>query len=44
VFEEIEDNMLIYTMDRERNGGLDLEAIAWSGDSGGPALIEVGGA
>ena len=31
--------MLIYTMDRESEGGLRLEGIGNSGDSGGPALI-----
>ena len=35
--------MLVYTMDRDRDGGLPLEAIAWSGDSGGPAFIERSG-
>lgn len=37
----INDNMLIYTMDRQgEEGGLPLEAIGYSGDSGGPALTK----
>ena len=35
--------MLIYTMDTQADGGLALEAADWSGDSGGPALIDVSG-
>ena len=41
VFTKINDNELIYKMDKQRDGGLELEAIAYSGDSGGPAFIEV---
>ena len=40
---EVVGNMLIYTMDNDANGGLELEAMCWDGDSGGPALIEVDG-
>lgn len=40
VFTKINYNMLEYKMD---DNGLDLEAMMWSGDSGGPALIEVSG-
>ena len=36
---KIEDNTLIYTMDRLADGGLELEGIGNSGDSGSPALI-----
>lgn len=39
----INDNMLIYTMDRESDGGLPLEAIGYSGDSGSAALVDVNG-
>ena len=41
VWERIESGMLVYSMDSQANGGLELEALAWDGDSGGPALIEV---
>jgi hypothetical protein len=37
---EIKDNSLIYTMDRPDKGGLRLEGIGNSGDSGSPALIK----
>ena len=43
VINEIGENTLRYTLDSGFRGGLDLEAIGWSGDSGGPALIERGG-
>ena len=43
VFTKISDNELIYKMDKQKDGGLELEAIAYSGDSGGPAFIEVDG-
>ena len=36
---KIEDNTLIYTMDRPEDGGLELEGLGNSGDSGSPALI-----
>jgi len=36
---KVDHGMLIYKMDKQINGGLPLEAIAWSGDSGGPAFI-----
>ena len=36
---EIVDNMLVYTMDKPEDGGLDLEAMGHNGDSGSPALI-----
>jgi len=39
VVNKIEDNTLIYTMDRPENGGLPLEGLGNSGDSGSPALI-----
>jgi len=35
--------MLIYTMDRPRDGGLPLEGLGHFGDSGSAALIEVNG-
>jgi hypothetical protein len=35
--------MLIYTMDRPRDGGLPLEALGYSGDSGSAALVDVNG-
>ena len=41
--EQIRDNMLIYTVDRPSNGGLDLEVSGHQGDSGSGALIEVDG-
>ena len=31
--------MLVYTMDKEEDGGLDLEAMGHNGDSGSPALV-----
>ena len=37
---KIENNTLIYTMDRPEDGGLRLEGIGNSGDSGSPALIK----
>ena len=43
VINGISENTLQYSLDRTSHGGLDLEAIGWSGDSGGPALIERGG-
>ena len=42
-FEEIEDNTLVYYLNSGSDGGLDLEAIGWAGDSGGPAFIDVDG-
>ena len=42
VVDSIYYNMMVYTMS-EGDEGLPLEAIAWSGDSGGPALIDVNG-
>ena len=41
VINEIRDNMLIYTMDRPENGGLDLESMGHYGDSGSGALMLV---
>ena len=38
-----DNNMLIYSFDRQSEGALPLEAIAVDGDSGGPAFIDVGG-
>jgi len=35
--------MLIYTFDRPRDGGLPLEGLGFSGDSGSAALIDVNG-
>ena len=35
--------MLIYTLDKPENGGLPLEAIGYSGDSGSAALVDVDG-
>merc|ERR1712228_488297 len=40
IFDSIVGNQLMYTMTQN---GLEYEAIAWSGDSGGPALIDVNG-
>ena len=40
IINRITENTLQYSLDRPSHGGLDLEAIGWSGDSGGPALIE----
>lgn len=40
---EIENNMLIYSFDEQIEGALPLEAIAFDGDDGGPAFIDVGG-
>lgn len=40
IFKKIHYNMLIYTMNED---ALDLEAMDWAGDSGGPAFIEVDG-
>lgn len=42
VFERIESEMLVYSMDSKANGGLEMEALAWDGDDGGPALIKNG--
>ena len=39
---EINDNMLIYTMDTQEDDGLRLEAIGNSGDSGSAALVKEG--
>ena len=36
---EISDNMLVYTMDRPEDGGLDLESMGHFGDSGSGALF-----
>jgi len=36
---EIYDNMLVYTMDRPEDGGLDLESMGHYGDSGSGALL-----
>ena len=44
VFTDVKNEMLVYKMDKESAGGLELEAIAYDGDSGGPAFIEVNGA
>jgi len=41
VFEDIEKNALVYEMDKHT--GVELEAIAWNGDGGGPALVDVCG-
>ena len=38
---EIVDNMLVYTMDRPEDGGLHLESMAWEGDYGSGALVEI---
>ena len=43
VWDKIEYNTLQYTMNKQDDGGLYLEAIGWAGDSGGPAFIEVDG-
>ena len=40
VINEIRDNMLVYTMDRPEDGGLDLESMGHYGDSGSGALYE----
>ena len=37
---QVRANMLVYEMSEN---GLALEAMGWSGDSGGPALIDVSG-
>lgn len=39
VINEISDNMLVYTMDRPEDGGLDLESMGHFGDSGSGALM-----
>lgn len=39
VVNEIRDNMLVYTMDRPEDGGLDLESMGHYGDSGSGALM-----
>lgn len=41
MFKGIEYGMLVYSMERLADGGLELEAQAWEGDSGGPGFIEV---
>ena len=40
IITKISENTLQYSLDRNFNGGLELEAIGWYGDSGGPALIQ----
>ena len=42
VVNEIVDNMLVYTMDRPEDGGLELESFAHWGDQGNGALTLVG--
>ena len=37
--DKIQDNMLVYTMQKPSDKGQALEGIGGSGDSGGPALI-----
>ena len=39
VINEIQNNMLVYTMDSPENGGLDLESMGHYGDSGSGALM-----
>ena len=39
VVNEIKENTLVYTFDRESEGGLDKEGLGNSGDSGSPAII-----
>ena len=41
--EFIEENMLWYSFDEQIEGALPLEALAFDGDDGGPAFIDVGG-
>ena len=43
VINAIVDNMLVYTMDRPEDGGLDLESMGHYGDSGSGALMDVDG-
>ena len=43
VIESINDNMVTYTFDSPSEGGLFLEAIGWSGDSGSGAIVEQDG-
>ena len=43
IVHDIWNGMVTYTMTSQADGGLPLEAMAWDGDSGGPAFIEVGG-
>jgi len=40
---DIWNGMIKYRMRAPGDGALDLEAMGWDGDSGGPAFIEVGG-
>merc|ERR1739844_168578 len=40
---EIRKNILVYTMDKEEDGGLRLEAMGHYGDSGSGALINING-
>jgi len=43
IFTNTRGNTLEYAINSPNNGSLNLEAIAWSGDSGGPAMIEDSG-
>ena len=39
---EIKDNLMNVTFDKEKDGGLPLEALCQSGDSGSPLLLKTG--
>ena len=39
---EIKDNLMNVTFDKEKDGGLPLEALCQQGDSGGPLLLKTG--
>lgn len=39
VFNEIRDNVLVYTMDKPEDGGLELEVAGYYGDSGSGGFV-----
>ena len=41
VFEEIRDNILMFTMDKPEDGGLDLEVAGYYGDSGSGGFVVI---
>ena len=43
VFNEIRDNVLVYTLDRPEDGGLELEVAGYYGDSGSGGFIDIDG-
>jgi len=39
IVEKVTGNALVYSFDSPEEGGLDLEALSWEGDSGGPVFV-----